>query len=66
MNEDLNGIETLSDELRKFPPSPDFVAAAHVSDNSMYAEASTDHEKFWDRQARELLECLVCSSDRHQ
>jgi len=56
MNEDLNGIEALSYELRKFPPSPDFVAAAHVSDESMYAEATTDHEKFWDRQARELLD----------
>ena len=56
MNEDLNGIEALSYELRKFPPSPDFVAAAHVSDESMYAEATADHEKFWDRQARELLD----------
>ena len=56
MNEDLNGIEALSDELRKFPPSPEFVAAAHVSDESMYDEASADHEKFWDRQARELVD----------
>jgi acetyl-CoA synthetase len=56
VNEDLNGIESLSYELRKFPPSSDFVAAAHVSDDSMYAEASADHEKFWDRQARELLD----------
>ena len=56
MNEDLNGIEALSYELRKFPPSSDFIAAAHVSDDSMYAEASADHEKFWDRQARELLD----------
>jgi hypothetical protein len=66
MNEDLNGIETLSDELRKFPPSSDFVAGVHVLDNSMYAEASTDDEKFWDRQARELFGCLVCSSGMHQ
>jgi len=56
MNEDLNGIEALSHELRKFPPSTAFAAAAHVSDDSMYAEATADHEKFWDRQARELLE----------
>ena len=56
MNEDLNGIEALSYELRKFPPSSDFVAAAHVSDESMYSEASADHEKFWDRQARELVD----------
>jgi len=32
VNEDLNGIEALSYELRKFPPSPDFVTAAHISD----------------------------------
>ena len=56
MNEDLNGIEALSYELRKFPPSSDFVASAHISDDSMYDEASADHEKFWDRQARELVD----------
>ncbi len=56
MNEDLNGIEALSYELRKFPPSPNFVANAHVSDESMYDEATADHEKFWDRQARELVD----------
>jgi acetyl-CoA synthetase len=56
MNEDLNGIEALSYELRKFPPSLDFVANALVSDESMYDEATADHEKFWDRQARELLD----------
>ena len=44
MNEDLNGIEALSYEIRKFPPSPDFKAAAHVSDESMYDEATADHE----------------------
>jgi len=55
MNEDLNGIEALSYELRKFPPSSDFVANALVSDESMYDEADADHERFWDRQARELL-----------
>ena len=36
MNEDLNGIEALSYELRKFPPSSDFVAQAHVSDESKW------------------------------
>jgi len=56
VSDDLNGIEALSYELRKFPPSPGFVAAALVSDDSMYEEASADHEKFWDRQARELLD----------
>lgn len=56
MNEDLNGIEALSHELRKFPPSFAFAAEAHISDDSLYAEASADHEKFWERQARELLD----------
>ena len=56
MNEDLNGIEALSYEQRKFAPSSEFVANALVSNESMYYEASADHEKFWDRQARELLD----------
>ena len=56
MNEGLNGIEALSNEQRRFPPPSDFIAAAHVSDDSMYDEATADHEKFWDRQARELLD----------
>ena len=55
MNEDLNGIEALSNEMRKFAPSPEFVDNALVTDNSLYEEAATDHEKFWERQARELL-----------
>ena len=55
MNEDLNGIEALSNEMRKFAPSSEFVANALVADNSLYEEAAADHEKFWDRQARELL-----------
>ena len=56
MNEGLNGIEALSNEQRRFPPPSEFIAAAHVSDDSMYNEATADHEKFWDRQARELLD----------
>jgi len=56
VNEGLNGIEALSNEQRRFPPPSDFIAAAHVSDDSMYDEATADHEKFWDRQARELLD----------
>jgi acetyl-CoA synthetase len=56
MNEDLNGIEALSYEQRKFAPSPEFASRALVSDQSLYDEADADHEGFWERQARELLD----------
>ncbi len=56
MNEDLNGIEALSYEQRKFAPSLEFVSRALVTDQSLYVEAEADHEGFWERQARELLD----------
>jgi acetyl-CoA synthetase len=49
---------TISDfytEERTFPPSPEFVAQALVSDRSLYDEADADYEAFWARQAREQL-----------
>ena len=48
-------IEDMFLEERTFPPSPEFRAAALVSDDSLYREAEADHEAFWARQARELL-----------
>ncbi len=42
-------------EDRRFPPSPEFVANALVTDRSLYDEADADYEAFWARQARELL-----------
>jgi|TARA_B110000263_G_scaffold193401_1_gene171475 acetyl-CoA synthetase len=48
-------IEDYYVENRTFPPSPEFVAAAHLSDRSHYDEAAADYEAFWARQARELL-----------
>jgi acetyl-CoA synthetase len=48
-------IEVYEDEQRRFPPPPDFQAAALVSDRTMYDEAAADYEAFWARQARELL-----------
>jgi acetyl-CoA synthetase len=48
-------IEDYFLEERSFPPSPEFAAAALVSDDSLYREADADHEAFWARQARELL-----------
>ncbi len=42
-------------EERTFPPPPEFVARALVTDRSMWDEADADYEAFWARQARELL-----------
>ncbi len=41
-------------EDRTFPPSTEFRAAAHVSDDSLYAEAERDPEAFWAGFAGEL------------
>ena len=48
-------IENYYSEERLFPPSPEFVAAANVSDRSLYEEAEADLEAFWARQARTFL-----------
>jgi acetyl-CoA synthetase len=48
-------IEDYFLEERTFPPSPEFAAAALVSDDSLYREADADYEAFWARQARELI-----------
>ena len=48
-------IEDYYVEDRTFPPSPEFAAAAHLSDRSHHDEAAADYEAFWARQARELL-----------
>ena len=55
MEESPLTIDALSYELRKFPPSPQFVAAAATNDESLYNEAQRDHEGFWARQAGELI-----------
>ena len=41
-------------EDRAFPPPAAFRASAHVSDDSLYAEAERDSEGFWARFAGEL------------
>jgi len=48
-------IEDYYVEERTFPPSPEFVAAALLSDTSHHDEAAAGLEDFWARQARELL-----------
>ena len=55
MDDHLQAIDALSYEMRKFPPSTQFVAAAATNDQSLYEEAQRDHEGFWARQARELI-----------
>jgi acetyl-CoA synthetase len=55
MNKLPNAIDALSAEMRKFPPSAQFVRDASTNDQSLYDEANLDHEGFWARQARELI-----------
>ncbi len=47
-------IDVLLQENRKFPPSEEFSRAAHVCDESLYAEAAADPEAFWAKMAAEL------------
>jgi len=55
-------IEIFESEDRRFPPPPEFAAAALTSDRSLYDEAEADYEAFWARQARELV---TWSTDFH-
>ncbi len=48
-------IEDYYREDRTFPPSPEFVAQAVVSDPGIYEQAESDPEGFWAARARELL-----------
>jgi acetyl-CoA synthetase len=52
-------IESVLQEDRLFPPSPEFVKQANISGQGAYdalcAEAEKDYEGFWARQARENL-----------
>lgn len=59
MSDNLQAIEALSYEQRKFSPSSTFIKSANTSDMSLYDEAAQDHEGFWARQARELLDWSV-------
>ena len=51
-----NAIDDLGSENRKFPPSPSFVATAHVRDNSLHDEGRRNPEAYWARHAREILD----------
>src|SRR5687767_7105622 len=48
---DSGTIETLLLEERKYPPSPDFVAQANVSDPDIYERATQDPVAFWRQRA---------------
>ena len=48
-------IEDYYREDRVFPPSPDFAAAAVLSDPAVYERADADPPAFWARQARDLI-----------
>ncbi len=50
----MNEIDALLHENRKFPPPDSFRKNAHVSDPSIYERASTDPEGFWEEQAKTL------------
>jgi acetyl-CoA synthetase len=52
---ELNAIDALSYEQRKFPPSAEFKASAIVSGQSLYEEGERDFEAYWARHARELV-----------
>ena len=49
-----DAFANLSQENRKFAPSPEFAANAVVT-AADYAEADADRPAFWAKQARELL-----------
>jgi len=47
-------MDSLLHEQRRFPPPADFAANAHVSDESVYAEADADPEGWWAGWAEQL------------
>jgi len=47
-------IDTLLEESRSFPPSPEFAARANVNDPGIYSEALRDPQAFWAKWADSL------------
>src|SRR5690606_24177298 len=47
-------ISALLTEVRRFPPSDEFRAAANWNDPAIYDQAAADPEAFWAEQARQL------------
>jgi acetyl-CoA synthetase len=49
-----SALDTLGTETRTFPPPPEFVRQANVTDPAIYERADKDFESFWAEQARTL------------
>ncbi|MEA2662514.1 MAG: acetyl-CoA synthetase [Chloroflexota bacterium] len=49
-----SALDTLGSETRTFPPPPEFVRQANVTDPSIYERADKDFEGFWAEHARTL------------
>lgn len=47
-------IQTLLQESRSFPPTPEFAAAANIADPAIYAQADADIVGFWESWAKQL------------
>ncbi|MBU0756517.1 MAG: acetate--CoA ligase [Nanoarchaeota archaeon] len=60
MEEKPNSITSMMDEQRRFPPSADFSAKAHVKSmaeyEAMYKESIANPPAFWSKKAEELLD----------
>jgi len=50
-----DALDTLGTETRTFPPPPEFVRQANVSDPAIYERADRDFEGFWAEHARSLV-----------
>ncbi len=51
---DQVGFENLLNEIRTFPPKPEFTKDAVVKDRSIYERAASDPVAYWETEAREL------------
>ncbi|WP_298218492.1 acetate--CoA ligase [Halothiobacillus sp.] len=55
----MNNLESILTENRVFQPNPEFAALARIGSldayNALVAEAQSDYEGFWARQAREFV-----------
>ena len=55
----MNNLESILTENRVFQPNPEFAAHARIGSldayNALVAEAESDYEGFWARQAREFV-----------
>ena len=49
-----HAIEALLFEKRTFPPSPELIVDAAITDRSLYEQAEADPEGFWAEQAESL------------